>query len=615
MSQRSRIIILSVLSILIVVCIVLGVTYSFMQANIDSDSVTEVSLSSCAKITLEDGGDSIVLENSYPVSRNVGLNTDPYTFTITSDCDSYVGFNMYLATLSTNTLSDNSIHYVITEHYSKDVLVEGILNEAEDALSEFNGDEKNQINVGLNGTFGTIYKLYYDNIPLKGSATYNLYLWIDESVTNDTMNQVFRAGVAVKSYERDMTDLEKCYGNNFSECLIDVLYTGVDGDNNIYYHDGLGTYTNASLEAGDNSYRFAGGNHALSDLAISSGYTYNTLITFINNSKNTKLTSIPSSASYYYTLAYNTEYQFYTFQEAVLQAFHDGYLTENLVNNYVCFGSDITPCPSENLYRIIGLFDENQDGVYNVKLIKATYAKADVLGTNGGYISMDGDMPLYSNHSNSNSNNSIGNNWKELGINLINLNTNFWNSIDDKWQEKILLNNWTVNSKWFYEHILKNGAKEAYDYELGINKDSEYYQEELGLMYVSDYYYGANPDFWTYGGNNYYPYYFGSEKGNTYALSIIFNWLFVGAEFTMMTYNYGAYIIESDGDVFVSGEQDSELPLETSLQVKKLNNSLIPSPIRYLWSTSAVMRPVFYLKDNILLIGGTGTQTDPYRIA
>ena len=42
MKPRTRIILLSVISILIVVTIVLGVTYSFMQANIDTLSVTEV---------------------------------------------------------------------------------------------------------------------------------------------------------------------------------------------------------------------------------------------------------------------------------------------------------------------------------------------------------------------------------------------------------------------------------------------------------------------------------------------------------------------------------------------------------------------------------------------
>ena len=79
LKPRTRIILLSVISILIVVTIVLGVTFSFMQANIDSNSVTEVSLSSCAKITLEDTEASINLSNSNPISKNKALETTPYT--------------------------------------------------------------------------------------------------------------------------------------------------------------------------------------------------------------------------------------------------------------------------------------------------------------------------------------------------------------------------------------------------------------------------------------------------------------------------------------------------------------------------------------------------------
>ena len=45
-------------------------------------------------------------------------------------------------------------------------------------------------------------------------------------------------------------------------------------------------------------------------------------------------------------------------------------------NNYICFGSDAFPCPEDNLYRIIGVFGNN------VKLIKATLATKEMLGTN-----------------------------------------------------------------------------------------------------------------------------------------------------------------------------------------------------------------------------------------
>ena len=255
LKPRTRIILLSVISILIVVTIVLGVTYSFMQANIDSSSVTEVSLSSCAKITLSDTGASINLNNTNPISKNRALQTTPYTFTVTSSCESYVGFNLYLATLNTNTLVDSSVHYIITRNGSKDILAEGILSEATNALSEFTSDDQNQLNVGINGTFGTIYKLYNDDIPLQGEVSYDLYLYIDSEVTDaSTMGKTFNAGIAVKSYDREADPA------TFAEYITTQVYTGVDGENDLYYHDGVGSYTNADQEAGDNSYRYSGAN-------------------------------------------------------------------------------------------------------------------------------------------------------------------------------------------------------------------------------------------------------------------------------------------------------------------------------------------------------------------
>ena len=46
----------------------------------------------------------------------------------------------------------------------------------------------------------------------------------------------------------------------FADYIKNTLYTGTDGDNGIYYHDGVGSYTNVAQEAGDNSYRYAGAN-------------------------------------------------------------------------------------------------------------------------------------------------------------------------------------------------------------------------------------------------------------------------------------------------------------------------------------------------------------------
>ena len=42
--------------------------------------------------------------------------------------------------------------------------------------------------------------------------------------------------------------------------IINNVYTGTDGENGLYYHDGIGSYTNSNQEAGDYSYRYSGAN-------------------------------------------------------------------------------------------------------------------------------------------------------------------------------------------------------------------------------------------------------------------------------------------------------------------------------------------------------------------
>ena len=124
MNKNTKIILLSIISVLIIIVIVLGVTSAFMRPINETSSITSVNLESCANITLTDTGESINLSNSYPMSKTRALETTPYTLTITSSCEDGSGYNLYLATLNTNTLSASSIHYIITEHGNQNIVVE-----------------------------------------------------------------------------------------------------------------------------------------------------------------------------------------------------------------------------------------------------------------------------------------------------------------------------------------------------------------------------------------------------------------------------------------------------------------------------------------------------------
>ena len=292
LKPRTRIILLSVISILIVVTIVLGVTYSFMQANIDSSSVTEVSLSSCANITLIDSGESIDLNNSYPMSRDRALQTIPYTFTVTSTCPNSLGFNIYVAPLNSNTLDASNIHYIITEHNNiKNILNEGILSEATNGLNDFQDYELNELNNGINGTYGSIYKIYSNGLH-DSDLTYDLYLYIDESVTNETMGQTFNAGIAVKTFDYNFPTINSVTTSDITDSSVTVTVDATAGDNSIsnYYFsiDGR-TYIN---NGNNNAYTFT-------DLEAETEYNISVYVTdTLNyNSQNYNLNATTEASS------------------------------------------------------------------------------------------------------------------------------------------------------------------------------------------------------------------------------------------------------------------------------------------------------------------------------
>ncbi|MEF2663628.1 MAG: hypothetical protein U0M92_04885, partial [Bacilli bacterium] len=119
------------------------------------------------------------------------------------------------------------------------------------------------------------------------------------------------------------------------------------------------------------------------------------------------------------------------------------------VNNFVCFGSTTSPCPTDNLYRIIGVIDGK------VKLIKYDYATSTLLGTDGDYSGSDTPDTNYYKGSLTSidqyywNNATVTNTWSESNLNKINLNTNFINNIGSTWANKIATTTWKVGGNTF----------------------------------------------------------------------------------------------------------------------------------------------------------------------
>ena len=509
MSKNTRVIILSILAVLIVIVLSIGITTAFMKSVEQGGNLTEISLSSCAKIKLT-GTSSINLSNSYSMSRNRGLQTTPYSLTVTSYCDSYVGFNLYIATLNTNTLDASNIHYILTNKGSKEAIVEGILSEAANGVSDFDDASKTELNTGLKGTYGSIYKIHSTFIPLKGSSEYDLYLFVDENATNTTMGKTFSAGVAVKSYDREKATInEICSnGNNLASCVTSFASLGAE-ETAIYHHT-----SSLANGAGDNSYRYAGASDS--------------------------------------------------------------------VNNFVCFGSDAATCPTDNLYRIIGVIDGK------VKLIKYDYATSTLLGTDGDYSGSDTPDTNYYKGSLTTINTYYWNNvtkkntWSESNLNKINLNTNFINNIGSTWANKIATTTWKVGGNTF-DNIGSSFPSIAYQNEIVNPSENTTYDAKIGLMYVSDYGFAASPSAWTTTLYNYD----GNDAKGTSIKTI--NWMYMGYyDWTISRISDDsnlAFIVNSDGVV-----SDDRVGFYSGL------------------------RPSFNLSSSITYVSGSGSMSDPIRV-
>ena len=256
-------------------------------------------------------------------------------------------------------------------------------------------------------------------------------------------------------------------------------------------------------------------------------------------------------------------------------------------NNYVCFGTNTTPCPTDNLYRIIGVFGNN------VKLIKYDYATSALLGTDGEYQGTGTPNSSYYKGSLTTINTYYWNNstqkntWSESLLNKTNLNTNFINNIGTEWANKIATTTWKVGGNT-YANIRDVIPATAYQNEIAnpvttnTTDNATEYSAKIGLMYVSDYGFGADPSAWTTTLYNYD----GSVNGSTIRS---LNWMHMGYYDWTLSRSAGrsdyAFLVDGVGGVgYLSVGRDY------------------------------AVRPSFNLESSITYVSGSGSASDPMVI-
>ena len=249
------------------------------------------------------------------------------------------------------------------------------------------------------------------------------------------------------------------------------------------------------------------------------------------------------------------------------------------VNNFVCFGATQSPCPTDNLYRIIGVFGNN------VKLIKYDYATSALLGTDGDYYGTGTpDASFYKGsletvdkyYWNYKANNSASNTWSTSLFNKTNLNKNYLNNIGTTWSNLIEDTTWKVSG-----HTTYNVTPSAM-YTAEITSASKTYgpsdgTSKIGLIYASDYGFAAEPSAWTINLSSY--------SGSSI---ISVNWMYMGFHEWLMT---------------PISSWDAAFVLSYNGRVGNLT-----------MTQGYGIRPVLYLKSSVAYAGGSGTKDSPITL-
>ena len=244
-------------------------------------------------------------------------------------------------------------------------------------------------------------------------------------------------------------------------------------------------------------------------------------------------------------------------------------------NNYVCFGSTASKCPSDNLYRIIGVFGSE------VKLIKADYTTTTMTGSGGDYYRAYHDS--ISNYKGSMNTSNIAsyrwnysngesstNTWSESRLNTTNLNSSYLSYIDigTTWSNKIVTHTWYVGG-----YSTESATPKTW---YNAESSGTTYSAKIGLMYVSDYGYAASNSYWTTNISSY-----SSASNNNWMHMGLYEWTISRASFID-----SVLVVLNTGELYIYSVCFSDF----------------------------AVRPVFYLTSSTTYVSGSGTSSDPIRI-
>ena len=597
MMEKNKTKIITIASLLALVILIVGATYAYFVAQTGEGSQTDIKINANTVDTL-----------TFETGKAISISMDQENFAEGKGNKTGTTFATAILTANnkTNTATDHYYMYLDIElntfTYTQNEEIPEILLTIKDTsnneITNINGLTYKTVTDG-NGSTVTGFDIttkdelitIFENreITTTSSITekWNVIITFINYNKDQSANagKVFNAKLKIQKDEMPNTIADVCTnGDNFNECLLTLGENGSTSVTKLYYHD-----SNLINSANDKSYRYSGGDFVLTEEAKKEGYKLVTSFQATTDSPKYLIGCYDKESEFIYNNKHFYKADGITYRDVVETVISDGYLINNRINNFVCFGSDASPCPTDNLYRIIGIFDGK------IKMIKYEIANSSLLGTDGANSCLDGSGIYTGGYKGNNEISSRddgyswvaygyhGNDFSQYSLTAVNLNTNYLNNIGSDWANKIDTHTWkfiSMNGSTYAKSLIS--PYNLYMHEINEASVVENYNAKVNLMNASDYAYASAPTEWTTGNIDF-------MLGKVSESFVDSNWLFMGiGEFLL---NYAEF-----GN----------------------NNFMAVSPtggILFFHNQSTfVVRPTFYLSESVNYLSGDGSQENPIRI-
>ena len=639
MKNKKQAIILSVIASIALLVLIVGATYAYFQASGGTGTSANLRVTTYTTdvFNFEVGSDISIYADATSFASGKG-NASGNTFAkaiLTANNKTNTATEHYYLYLN---ISNNTFTYTQNEDTPEILLT--IKDDAGNEITSINDltyktvtDGKGATIKGFDITTGIGLITLLNNKEITASPqktdTWNVTVTFINYDKDQSKNAGKSFNAKLIAQQKEISDSVSDYcknGDNLANCIISLGAPDVFGATKVYHHD-----ENLVNGANDNSYRYAGGDNTctFNGENVQGAYSNATFgasnendckkvyaitstgVNLLVDASVTRLLSDEKPVTWTDGACKTTDGEnvsigfdrgnFNPVTEATCKGKSYIVKTDNLtarvanlnmeyagvgkwsrVNNFVCFGSTETPCPTDNLYRIIGVFEDK------VKLIKYDYATSILLGTDGDYSGSDTPDTNYYKGSLSSIDTYYWNNvtkkntWSESNLNKINLNTNFINNIGSTWANKIATTTWKVGGNT-WANVGTSVPKTSYQNEIVAPAENTTYDAKIGLMYVSDYGFAASPSAWTTTLYNYD----GNDAKGTSIKTI--NWMYMGYYDWMVSRisdsSNRAFFVDSYG--YVSNGRVSDY---------------------------RGVRPSFNLLSSITYVSGSGSAVDPILI-